>query len=84
MAALRAQQQAWSDAESLYLEATGIYERKPGPQLTDIASALRAFADVLKREGAARRRVKDIEPRARLIETLAVKPSRHPSQSSLK
>ena len=52
LAALRVQQRAWSDAETLYREAIGIYERKFGAEHPDLAPLLREYAVVLKHRGA--------------------------------
>lgn len=74
LAALRAEQHAWNDAESLYREAIGLYERKMGAEHPDIAPVLRAYADVLKQAGTGGAAVKDIEARARAIEKSAGHP----------
>lgn len=68
LAGLRAQQHEWNDAESLYREAIGLYERKFGAAHSDIAPILRAYADVLKHRSAPGADVKAIEARARAIE----------------
>jgi tetratricopeptide (TPR) repeat protein len=77
LAALRAQQHAWNDAEALYREAIGFYERKLGADHPDIAPVLRAYAGVLKHQGIQGIRVRNIEARARAIE----KSTRHPQGS---
>lgn len=71
LAALRVQQHAWNDAESLYREAIGIYERKLGVDHPDIAPVLREYAAVLKRQGVSKSRIKSIEVRAHAIENPA-------------
>jgi tetratricopeptide (TPR) repeat protein len=74
LAALRAQQHVWNDAEPLYREAIGFYERKLGVDHPDIAPVLRAYADVLKHQGTPGVQVKNIEARARAIERSAGHP----------
>jgi tetratricopeptide (TPR) repeat protein len=68
LALLRAQQQAWSQAESLYLEALGIYEAALGPNHPDIAAVLHEYAGVLKHQRAPKDKVRSIEVRARAID----------------
>jgi tetratricopeptide (TPR) repeat protein len=68
LAGLKAQQHAWNDAESLYREAIGLYERKLGADHSDIAPVLRAYSDVLKHQSTRGAEVRDIEARARAIE----------------
>jgi tetratricopeptide (TPR) repeat protein len=68
LALLRTQQQAWSQAESLYREALGIYEAALGPDHPDIAPVLREYAAVLKHQRAPKDKVKSIEARARAID----------------
>jgi hypothetical protein len=67
LAALRAQQHAWNDAESLYREAIGYYERRIGPGHPDLAPVLREYAAVLKRRGASKTEIRNVEARARAI-----------------
>jgi tetratricopeptide (TPR) repeat protein len=74
LAALRVQQQSWNEAESLYREAIGLYERKLGADHPDIAPVLREYAAVLKHRGAGKAEVKSIETRARAIENPASRP----------
>lgn len=68
LALLRTQQQAWSQAESLYGEALGIYEAALGPDHPDIAPLLREYAAVLKHQRAPKEKVRNIEARARAID----------------
>jgi tetratricopeptide (TPR) repeat protein len=68
LALLRTQQQAWSQAESLYREALGIYEAALGPNHPDIAQVLHEYAAVLKHQRAPRDKVRSIEARARAID----------------
>jgi hypothetical protein len=68
LALLRTQQQAWSQAESLYREALGIYEAALGPDHPDIAPVLHEYAGVLKHQRAPKDKVKSIEARARAID----------------
>lgn len=68
LALLRTQQQAWSQAESLYREALGIYETALGPDHPDIAPVLHEYAGVLKHQRAPKDKVKSIEARARAID----------------
>jgi tetratricopeptide (TPR) repeat protein len=67
LASLRAQQHSWNEAESLYSEALGLYERHLGPDHPDIAPVLREYADVLKHEGAPKAKVRSLEARAKAI-----------------
>jgi len=67
LAALRAQQHAWNEAESLYREAIGCYERKLGAGHPDLAPVLREYAAVLKHRGASKSEIRNIEARARAI-----------------
>ncbi|HWF11250.1 MAG TPA: tetratricopeptide repeat protein [Bryobacteraceae bacterium] len=67
LAALRSQQRAWTEAESFYREAIGVYERRLGEDHPDLAPVLREYAAVLKHQGAPRAQVKNIEARARSI-----------------
>ena len=77
LAVLKAQQHSWDDAESLYREAIGIYERKLGSDHPDIAPVLREYAGVMKRHGASKSRIRGVEARARAIEN----PASHPQAS---
>ncbi len=77
LAALRAQQHAWSDAESLYREAIGCYERNLGAGHPDLAPVLYEYAAVLKRRGASKTEIRNIEARARAIGN----PTSHPEVS---
>jgi len=77
LAALRVQQHAWSDAESLYREAIGYYERRMGAEHPDLAPVLREYAAVLKHRGASRAEIRNIEARARAIGN----PAPHPQVS---
>jgi tetratricopeptide (TPR) repeat protein len=67
LAALRAQQHAWNEAESLYREAIGRYERKLGAGHPDLAPVLREYAAVLKHRRAPKSEIRNIEARARAI-----------------
>jgi tetratricopeptide (TPR) repeat protein len=67
LAALRAQQHSWNEAEALYREALDLYELRLGPDHSDLAPVLREYANVLKHRGAPKGRVKDVEARARAI-----------------
>jgi hypothetical protein len=67
LAALRVQQQAWTEAESLYREAIGLYEITLGTAHPDLAPVLHEYADVLKHQRAPKAKVRDIETRARTI-----------------
>lgn len=67
LALLRCQQLVWAEAESLYREAIGDYEREIGADHPDLAPVLREYAAVLKRLGAPKAQVKKIEARARSI-----------------
>ncbi len=68
LALLRTQQQAWSQAESLYREALGIYEAALGPDHPDIAPVLHEYAGVLKHQRAPKDKVRNIEARARALD----------------
>jgi tetratricopeptide (TPR) repeat protein len=68
LAVLRVQQHAWDDAEALYREAIGLYERKLGAEHPDLAPVLREYAGVLKHQRASRAQVRSIETRARAID----------------
>jgi hypothetical protein len=68
LALLRTLQQAWSQAESLYREALGVYEAALGPDHPDIAPLLREYAGVLKHQRAPKDTVRSIEARARSID----------------
>jgi tetratricopeptide (TPR) repeat protein len=68
LALLRTQQQAWSQAESLYSEVLGIYEAALGPDHADIAPVLREYAGVLKHQRAPKDKVRSVEARARAID----------------
>jgi tetratricopeptide (TPR) repeat protein len=71
LAMLRADQQAWGQAESLYAEALGMYEAALGRNHADIAPVLREYAVILKRERAPKSRVRELEARARAIDHAA-------------
>jgi tetratricopeptide (TPR) repeat protein len=68
LALLRTQQQAWSQAESLYREALGIYEAALGPDHPDTAPVLHEYAGVLKHQRAPKDKVRSIEARARALD----------------
>jgi tetratricopeptide (TPR) repeat protein len=63
----RAAQRNWTEAESLYSEAIGIYEAKLGEGNPTIAPVLREYARILKHAGAPRKEVKRIEAKANAI-----------------
>jgi tetratricopeptide (TPR) repeat protein len=65
LAALRVQQQAWNDAESLYREVIGHYERKLGAGHPDLAPVLREYAAVLRHRGGSKAEIRSVEARAR-------------------
>jgi tetratricopeptide (TPR) repeat protein len=68
LAELRAQQRRWSEAESLYREALGIYERHGAANTNPaVAPLLRALADVLRHNGGSNDEVRALETRAREI-----------------
>jgi tetratricopeptide (TPR) repeat protein len=69
LAALRALERNWHDAQTLYSEAIAIYESTLGPSHPGIAPVLLEYADVLKHCGASRAEVKNIEARARAMKT---------------
>jgi tetratricopeptide (TPR) repeat protein len=71
LAELRDRQHVWNEAESLFREAIGLYERKLGAEHPDIAPVLREYAGVLKHKGASRAEVASLEARARAIESKA-------------
>jgi tetratricopeptide (TPR) repeat protein len=72
LAELRAAQHRWHEAETLYREAVGLYERRgtdndnPDPA---VAPVLRALADVLKHDGGSKDEVRALENRARGLRT---------------
>jgi tetratricopeptide (TPR) repeat protein len=68
LAELRVQQHVWGDAEALYQEALGFYERSLGAEHPDLAPVLREYAGVLKHQKAARAQIRETEARARAIE----------------
>jgi len=65
---LRAQQQNWQAAESLYREALGIYTRDGSGSNSPVAPLLRALAEVLKKDGGSKAEVRALELRARDID----------------
>jgi len=73
LAVLRVQQHAWNDAESLYREAIGYYERRIGAGHPDLAPVLREYAAVLKHRGASKTEIRNIEALARAIGDPAVR-----------
>lgn len=64
---LRALQQNWQEAQTLYSEAIALYESTFGPSHPGIARMLLEYANVLKHTGAPRAEVKNIEARAKAI-----------------
>ena len=52
LAQLRAQQRDWSQAESLFSEAIGIYEAQPGVTRPEIDTVRQEFTQVLKHRSA--------------------------------
>jgi tetratricopeptide (TPR) repeat protein len=66
---LRALEHNWTEAQTLYGEAIGIYESTIGSSHPGMAPVLREYADVLRHSGAPKTEVKNIESRARAIKT---------------
>ena len=66
---LRALEHNWSEAQTLYSEAIGIYESTIGSNHPGMAPVLREYADVLRHCGAPKTEVKNIEDRAKAIKT---------------
>jgi tetratricopeptide (TPR) repeat protein len=64
---VRAAQHNWTEAKALYGEAITIYESAAQPHGSELAMVLREYAGVLKRSGASRADVKDIEAKVKAL-----------------
>lgn len=65
---LRSQEKEWHEAETLFREAIGIYERSaPADADPAIAALLRGLADAIKHQGGSKKEVRELEVRARDI-----------------
>jgi len=69
LADLRALQQNWREAQTLYAEVIGLYESTSGGDHPTLAPILLKYAEVLKHCGVPKEQVRSVEARAKAIRT---------------
>ncbi len=70
LADLRALQQNWREAQTLYAEVVGIYESTSGGNHPALAPILLKYAEVLKHCGVPKEQVRSVQARAKAIRSM--------------